>query len=141
MECEIRAYKECYDNLRALHSPIPHSLSETVDRVSKMERKLSEGKSRVRNLTAELKRIEAVVAAITSQKVFSPEMLGQGRRHGGLKEHQQNRYDALERCRRLGNLTEANEGCPYEVVAGGERCRVFRLQQTLDRCHVEGLGE
>ena len=36
---KIRAYKECYDNLRSLRSPISHSLSDTVDRVMAIERK------------------------------------------------------------------------------------------------------
>ena len=38
-ECKIRAYKDCYDSLRALQCPISHSLSETVERVRRMERK------------------------------------------------------------------------------------------------------
>ena len=37
-------------------------------------------------------------------------MLGQGRAKGGNKEHRQNRYDVLERVRRVGNLTEDQKG-------------------------------
>ena len=37
-------------------------------------------------------------------------MLGQGRPKGGNKEHRQNRYDVLERLRRIGNLTEDQKG-------------------------------
>ena len=57
-----------------------------------------------------MKRIEAVVAAITSNKAFSVEMLGQGRAKGGNKEHRLNRYEVLERVRRVGNLTEDQKG-------------------------------
>ena len=34
-----RAYKECYDNLRSLHSPISQSLGDTVENVMRKERK------------------------------------------------------------------------------------------------------
>ena len=37
-------------------------------------------------------------------------MSGQGRPDGGNREHRQNRNDALERVRRLGNLIEDQNG-------------------------------
>ena len=71
-------------------------------------RRVPEGSSA--STSAELERIDAVAAAITCPKVFSPEMLGQGKAKGGNKEHRQRRYDAFERVRRLGNLTEDQHG-------------------------------
>ena len=37
-------------------------------------------------------------------------MLAQGGAKGGVKAHQQNRYDALERLRRVGHFTEDQKG-------------------------------
>ena len=37
-------------------------------------------------------------------------MLGQGRAKGGNKEHRLNRYEVLERVRRVGKLTEDQKG-------------------------------
>ena len=157
---KIKAYKDCFDNLRALQCSVAYSLSRTVDRVMsgekkrlyqvsnspaevfaqmeeqlqgdmkkrrilqeeyqkamsqakekhELQKKVSEGKSNYNKLSAEMKRIEAVVAAMTSEKVYSPEMLGQGKSKGGNKEHRQNRYDALERARRIGGITEDQKG-------------------------------
>ena len=157
---KMRAYKDCYDSLRALQSPIAHSLSDTVDRVMHVERKrlrdqskcpaevfarmdamlqvdltkrrrlqeeyqkamshakekhflqkkVAECKGHYKQISQEMKRIEAVVAALSHPKVFSPEMLGLGKPRGGNKEHRHNRYDVLERVRRLGGLTEDQKG-------------------------------
>ena len=57
-----------------------------------------------------MKRVEAVVAAMQAQKAFSPQMLGQGRPHGGTREHMKNRHEVLERLRRIGPLTEQQKG-------------------------------
>ena len=57
-----------------------------------------------------MKRIEAVVAAMTHQKAFSPEMLGHGKSNGGSKVNQRHRFEVLERVRRVGNLTSAQNG-------------------------------
>ena len=159
-QSRLRAYKECYDNLTSLRSPISYSLGKSVEQVMHIERKrlhqvskcpaevfarmdemlkgdlnkrrklqeeyqkavsqakekhalqkkVSECKSNFNKLSAEMKRIEAVVAALTSQKAFSAEMLGQGRAKGGNKEHMLNRYEVLERVRRVGKLTEDQKG-------------------------------
>ena len=53
-------------------------MSQTKEKHA-LQKKVSECKSNFNKLSAELKRIEAVVAALTSQKAFSAEMLGQGR--------------------------------------------------------------
>ena len=37
-------------------------------------------------------------------------MLGQGKAKGGNKDHKQNRYQVLERLRRIGNLTQEQNG-------------------------------
>ena len=85
------------------------AVSQTKERHA-LQRKLSEGKLNVKKLNEDLKRVEAVVTALAKEKVYSPEMLGQGRLRGGHREHRQNRNDALERVRRLGNLTEEQNG-------------------------------
>ena len=75
-----------------------------------LQKKVSQCKSAFKELGADIKRIEAVVAALTNSKVFSPEMLGQGKARGGTKEHKLNRYQVLERLRRIGNLTQEQNG-------------------------------
>ena len=71
-----------------------------------MQKKHSKCKSALQDLNVEIKRIEAVVTALTSEKVFSPEMLGAGKARGGNKDHKLNRYQVLDRLRRIGNLTQ-----------------------------------
>ena len=94
---------------RKLQDEYQKAMSQAKEKYA-LQRKVTECKSSLQKLTAELKRIEAVVAAITHQKAFSPEMLGQGRANGGTKEHKQSRYDVWERVRRVGNLTEDQKG-------------------------------
>ena len=50
-----------------------------------LQKKVKECKSNFNKLTAEIKRIEAVVAALTHEKAYSPEMLGQGRANRGYQ--------------------------------------------------------
>ena len=94
---------------RKLQEEYNRAIRQTKEKHA-LEKKVSACKSNFSKLSAELKRVEAVVTAMTSQKAYSPEMLGQGRGNGGLKEHKQNRYDVLERLRRVGGLTEAQKG-------------------------------
>ena len=94
---------------RKLKEEYQKAMSQAKEKYA-LQKKVSECKSTFKELSAEIKRIEAVAAALTNQKVYSPEMLGQGRPKGGNKEHKQNRYDVLERLRRIGNLTEEQNG-------------------------------
>ena len=84
-------------------------MAQTKEKLA-LEKKLSDSKANFRKLSAELKRIEAVVTALASSKAYSVEMLGQNKARGGTNEHRKNRYDVLERVRRVGNLTEAQNG-------------------------------
>ena len=84
-------------------------MSQTKEKYA-LQKKLSQSKSNFVKLSAELKRTEAVVTALTNQKAFSVEMLGQGKPNGGNKEHRLNRYEVLERVRRVATLTEDQKG-------------------------------
>ena len=59
-------------------------MSQTKEKHA-LQNKVSECKSNFNKLSAHLKRIDAVVAALTSKKAFSAEMLGQGKPKGGNK--------------------------------------------------------
>ena len=75
-----------------------------------LKRKADECKSNVIKIREELKRSEAVVTALSQTKTYYVEMFGQGRANGCTKEHRQNRYQVLERVRRVGQLTEHQKG-------------------------------
>ena len=88
---------------RKLNDEYQKAMSSAKEKYA-LEKRVADGKENIGKLSAEIKRIEAVVAAMSSEKVYSPEMLGQGKRKGGRKEHKDNRYDTLERVRRIGKL-------------------------------------
>ena len=75
-----------------------------------LQQKLPQSKANFAKLSAELKRVEAVVAALTIQKSFFAELLGQGRSRGGNSDHKRNRYEVLERVRRVSSLTAEQNG-------------------------------
>ena len=75
-----------------------------------MAKQVKECKALVKNATADVKHVNAVAAAMESKKAYSALQFGQGRKKGGLKEHRAARYDVLERCRRVGNLSNEQEG-------------------------------
>ena len=151
-QAKMRALKDCYESLRALQSPITHSLADTVENVFKREQKrvwqakrkqadiftqmdaiLQADDSKRRRLKDEydkamsqakekcrlerqlsegrnFKHIHSVVTELASPKPYSPEMLGQGKKGGGTKDHRQNRWETLERVRRLAYLTPEQIG-------------------------------
>ena len=94
---------------RKLQEEYQKAVSQTKEKHA-LQKKVSERKSNFNKLSAELKRIEAVVAALESQKSFSAEMLGQGKPRGSNKDHRLNRYEVLERVRRAGKLIEDQKG-------------------------------
>ena len=76
----------------------------------KLKKQIAEYKSNVKSIADEIKRIESVATLLAEAKTFSPVMLGQGHIKGGFKHHKKNRYNVLERIRRIGNLTDAQNG-------------------------------
>ena len=113
---------------RRLRSDYETAMSHAKEKFH-LHKQLTESKLHVCKLTADIKRIDAVVAALTSRKVFDPEMLGQGRSQGGLREHRQNRFDVLERVRRIGNLT-ADQTLQWEF---------FKTQWDYDQAAEHGV--
>ena len=97
------------DQRRELQDEYQKAVSQAKEK-HLMDAKSKESKGKFSKLTAELKRIDAVVTAMTHQKTFSTQMLGQGRPNGGNKEHRLHRYDVLERVRRVGSLTGEQNG-------------------------------
>ena len=94
---------------RKLRDEFQNAVAQTRQKKA-LEKQVAECTATFKHCNAELKRIEAVVAAMSTSKAFSPEMLGFGRKSGGLIEHKKNRYECLERLRRIGNLTDAQKG-------------------------------
>ena len=92
----------------------PHMTGEKERQAS--NKKLKDAKSKLQKTQAELDSKNAVVTALNQAKAYTPQMLGEGRKHGGTKEHQRNRRDVLDRVRHTGFLSPEQEG-QYEYFA------------------------
>ena len=116
-------------NRRKLQEEYQKAMQQTRQN-NALKKQASECKSNFIKIRKELERIEAVVAALSHPKVFSPEMLGLGQPRGGNKQHRHNRYDVLERVRRLGGLIYYQQGQWEFLRRIGMRNRQLRMGQT-----------
>ncbi len=84
-----------------------HSHMQQKREKARVERVLKEAKAKLQRARKEQRVAEAVVTAMEEVKVYSLEMLGKGKKKGGVQQHQKARAEVLERLRRAAELSAA----------------------------------
>ena len=74
---------------------------------ARVQRELQEATKRLKKIRAEQREAEAVVAAMEQMRVYSLEMLGQGKKNGGSQSHQKARFQVLTALRKAAELSPA----------------------------------
>ena len=72
---------------------------------ARVEHELKESKAQLQRARNEHCEAEAMVMAAQEVRAYSLEMLGKGKKSGGLQQHQKARLDVLQRLRRVSELT------------------------------------
>ena len=72
---------------------------------ARVANELKEATAKLQRARKEQRDAEAVVTAMEEVKVYSLEMLGKGKKKGGLQQHQKARLDVLQRLRRASELS------------------------------------
>ena len=64
------------------------------------------------------KKVEAVVTAMYETRQYSLHQLGQGKKNGGFKDHQENLFYVLDRVRGVSELSpgEASQWVPSKIA-------------------------
>ena len=77
---------------------------------ARVENELKEAKAKLQRARTEQRAAEAVVTAMEEVKVYSLEMLGKGKKKGGVQQHQKARLEVLQRLRRAAELSPEQTG-------------------------------
>ena len=96
---------------------------------ARVKHELKDAVAKLRKARKEQRSAEAVVTAMEEVKVYSLEMLGKGKKKGGLQQHQKARLEVLQRLRKAAELS------PEQT----SQWELFRT--TWDREMAEAHGE
>ena len=96
---------------------------------ARVANELKEAAAKLQRARKEQRDAEAVVTAMEEVKVYSLEMLGKGKKNGGLQQHQKARLEVLQRLRKAAELSP-DQTSQWEL---------FRT--TWDREMAEAHGE
>ena len=72
---------------------------------ARVENELKEAKASLQRARKEQRDAEAVVTVMEEVKVYSPQMLGKGKKRGGTHQNQKARLEVLQRLRRAAELS------------------------------------
>jgi hypothetical protein len=77
---------------------------------TRVEHALKEAMAKLQKARKEQRAAEAVVTAMEAARGYSLTMLGQGKKKGGLQQHQKARFEVLDRVRQVAELSPEQTG-------------------------------
>ena len=111
MRCDDTVLKEMRAGLEAEEEQYRRERLEFQEHMqqrrekARVEHELKEAKSQLQRARKEQREAEAMVMASQEVRAYSLEMLGKGKKKGGLQQHQKARLEVLERLRKAAELS------------------------------------